>query len=166
MVNAQSTCNVFVYNSLQEDDVVRVLLNRVPPSSPATLHHYQRFNIKGRVYPAILPAERSKVNGSLLWGITLPELEILDNFKDVEYERRNVDVSLMDSSEVFQAYTYVWDNEADPDLYGEWDFEEWKDLHMEDFIRMTTGFVKEKEQLESRTRVQTYESFYKQEDDH
>ncbi|CAH9104060.1 unnamed protein product [Cuscuta epithymum] len=100
MANAQSTCNVFVYSSLQADVVVRVLLNRVPPSSPTALHHYQRFSIKGRVYPAILPVERSKVNGSLLWGITLPELEILDNFKDVEYERRNVDVSLMDSSEL------------------------------------------------------------------
>ncbi|CAH9062420.1 unnamed protein product [Cuscuta epithymum] len=166
MANAPATCNVFVYGSLQADDVVRVLLNRVPPSSPAALHHYQRFSIKGRVYPAILPAQRSKVDGRLLWGITLPELEILDKFEDVEYERRNVDVSLVDaSSEVFQAYTYVWADAADPDLYGEWDFEEWKDLHMEDFIRMTTGFVEENE-LESRTRVQTYESFYKQEDDH
>jgi hypothetical protein len=29
--------NVFVYGSLLADEVVRALLNRVPPSSPATL---------------------------------------------------------------------------------------------------------------------------------
>lgn len=30
--------NVFVYGSLQADDVVRILLKRVPQSSPAFLH--------------------------------------------------------------------------------------------------------------------------------
>lgn len=30
----------------------------------------------------------------VLHGITLPEMDILDNFEDVEYERRTVDVAL------------------------------------------------------------------------
>jgi len=30
----------------------------------------------------------------VLQGITLPEMDILDNFEDVEYERRTVDVAL------------------------------------------------------------------------
>ncbi|GAA0175793.1 hypothetical protein LIER_28901 [Lithospermum erythrorhizon] len=55
--------NVFVYGSLLADDVVRILLKRVPINSPATLNNYQRFSIKGRVYPAILPVESSKVLG-------------------------------------------------------------------------------------------------------
>ncbi|KAK4389064.1 AIG2-like protein D [Sesamum angolense] len=60
---AATISTVFVYGSLLADDVVRVLLNRVPPSSSAILHDYHRFSIKGRVYPAILPAENKKVIG-------------------------------------------------------------------------------------------------------
>ncbi|XP_073116395.1 uncharacterized protein [Elaeis guineensis] len=86
--------NVFVYGSLLADEVVQVVLKRVPPSSPAVLHHHRRFSIKGRVYPAILPVENKKVTGKVLLGITDRELDVLDTFEDVEYERRAVEVSL------------------------------------------------------------------------
>ncbi|XP_041019386.1 AIG2-like protein D [Juglans microcarpa x Juglans regia] len=155
--------NVFVYGSLLADDVVKVLLKRVPPSSSAILHGFHRFSIKGRVYPAILPVENKKVTGKVLSGITNPELYILDAFEDVEYERRTVEVSLMDISEKLQAHTYVWSDKNDPDLHGDWVFEEWKQVHMDDFIKMTSGFVEELELPESKPRVATYESFYKQE---
>ncbi|XP_050264389.1 AIG2-like protein D isoform X1 [Quercus robur] len=193
-VPVQHHHNVFVYGSLLADDVVKVLLKRVPPSSSAILHSFHRFSIKGRVYPAILPVENKKVTGKVLFGITNPELDILDTFEDVEYERRTVEVSLMgrkekthykglfsyqaletsfplvpnlpdmkkDSSEKLQAHTYVWSDKNDPNLYGVWDFEEWKRVHMNDFIKMTTGFVEELEQPESKPRVATYESFYNQ----
>ncbi|CAK7354354.1 unnamed protein product [Dovyalis caffra] len=81
------------------------------------------FSIKGRVYPAILPVENKKVSGRVLHGITNPELYILDEFEDVEYERVTVDVSLMDSSDKIQTLAYVWADKKDPNLYGEWDFE-------------------------------------------
>ncbi|KAL8462133.1 hypothetical protein ACS0TY_033281 [Phlomoides rotata] len=152
---------IFVYGSLLADDVVRILLGRVPPPSPAILSHFQRFNIKGRVYPTIVPAEDKKVTGKVLLGITPPELHILDEFEDVEYERASVNVFLKDVTEKLEAYTYVWEDKTDPDLYGEWDFEEWKLLHMADFLKMTRAFIEEMELPDSKTRVATYESFYK-----
>ncbi|KAL3534714.1 hypothetical protein ACH5RR_003175 [Cinchona calisaya] len=157
--------NVFVYGSLLADDVVSVLLSRVPQSSPAILHGYHRFSIKGRVYPAILPIENKKVAGKVLLGITPFELHILDEFEDVEYERKIVDVYVMDSSEKLQANTYVWSNKTDPNLYGEWDFEEWKRLHKEEFTKMSLGFMEELQLPESKPRVATYESFFQQKDD-
>ncbi|KAF6167323.1 hypothetical protein GIB67_043184 [Kingdonia uniflora] len=153
---------VFVYGSLLSDEVVRVLLKRLPQSSPAILNGFHRFNIKGRVYPAIIPVEDKKVNGRVLLGITDPELYILDTFEDVEYEKHTVDVSLSNTQENFQAYTYVWENKNDPNLYGNWDFEEWKQVHMNDFLKMTVGFMEELEGPESKPRVATYESFYQQ----
>ncbi|KAJ9184182.1 hypothetical protein P3X46_007948 [Hevea brasiliensis] len=114
---------VFVYGSLLADDVVRVLLNRVPQSSSGILDGYHRFSIKGRVYPAILPVQNKQVTGKVLFGITDLELDILDTFEDVEYERTTVDVSLMDGSHKLRAHTYVWGNQNDPNLFGEWDFE-------------------------------------------
>ncbi|XP_008798165.1 AIG2-like protein D [Phoenix dactylifera] len=154
--------SVFVYGSLLADEVVQVLLKRVPSSSPAVLHHHHRFSIKGRVYPAILPVENKKVAGKVLLGITDRELDVLDTFEDVEYERRAVEVSLADTAEKLLADTYVWGDNDDPNLHGDWDFEEWKRLHMKDFLAMTMGFMEELEQPESKTRVATYESYFQQ----
>nr|XP_043629306.1 AIG2-like protein D [Erigeron canadensis] len=164
LTSANTVTNVFVYGSLLADDVVRVLLNRIPQNSPATLHGFHRFSVKGRVYPAILPVENKNVTGRVLQGITAPELDILDKFEDFEYEKRLVDVSLLDSSDTLQAYTYVWVDKDDPDLYGEWDFEVWKESKMKDFVNMTIGFVEEQELPESKPRVATYESYYKPND--
>lgn len=163
--NPSKLHNVFVYGSLMAEEVVRVLLHRVPQSSPAILNGYHRFSIKGRVYPAILPVEVKKVTGKVLLGITVPELDILDTFEDVEYERTTVEVSLMNTSDKLQAETYVWVERNDPTLYGDWNFEEWKEVHMNDFIKMTIGFREELDLPESKSRVATYETFFQQDND-
>ncbi|CAN1324159.1 AIG2-like protein C [Linum perenne] len=95
-----------------------------------------------------------------LFSIANPELLVLDIFEDVEYQRRTVEVSLCEEEKKLQVYTYVWGNKDDPDLYGEWDFEEWKKAHMSDFVKMTAEFMEEVQQPDSKTRVATYESFY------
>ncbi|KAK1264504.1 Protein AIG2 [Acorus gramineus] len=100
----------------------------------------------------------------VLLGITDPELDVLDTFEDVEYMRRPINVSLADGPEKLQAYTYVWKNKSDPDLYGDWDFEDWKKLHLKDFLEMTEGFMEEHEQPESKPRVAINESFFQQGD--
>ncbi|GAB2276175.1 hypothetical protein Dimus_010911, partial [Dionaea muscipula] len=122
-----------------------------------------RFSIKGRVYPAILPVEDKKVFGKVLVGISAPELHILDVFEDVEYVRDPVEVYREDNLEKLLAYVYVWDGKNE-DLFGEWNFEGWKQVHMNDFIKMTTGFIEEFEHPESKPRVETYLSYYQQDD--
>ncbi|XP_009367958.1 AIG2-like protein D [Pyrus x bretschneideri] len=159
---SQSPHKVFVYGSLMAEDVCRVLLNRVPQSSPALLNGHHRYSIKERVYPAILPVENKTVAGKVLLGITDPELHILDEFEGAvpEYERSTVDVSLMDTSESLLVQAYVWSNKNDPNLYGDWDFEEWKQLHMKDFvkmIKMTSGFMEKLELPEAKPTVATDE---------
>ncbi|KAL8201295.1 hypothetical protein R6Q57_012634 [Mikania cordata] len=104
-----------------------------------------RFSIRGRVYPAILPAENKKVTGKVLIGLSAAEIDVLDMYEDKEYDKRVVDVSLLDTSEVLQAYTYVWGNSTDPDLYGEWDFEEFKESNLKDYVEMTGRYVQELE---------------------
>ncbi|XP_068668550.1 uncharacterized protein [Aristolochia californica] len=162
-MSAASLRTVFVYGSLMANEVVQVLLKRVPQSSFAILDGYHRFSIKGRVYPAIVPIENKQVPGKLLLELSDAELEVLDKFEDVEYERHTVEVSLMGSFETLPAQTYVWGNKDDPDLYGDWDYEEWRRVHMEDFLKMTKDFVDELEQPEPKPRVATYETFFQQE---
>uniref|UniRef100_A0A803LYU5 Gamma-glutamylcyclotransferase AIG2-like domain-containing protein n=1 Tax=Chenopodium quinoa TaxID=63459 RepID=A0A803LYU5_CHEQI len=108
------------------------------------------------VYGSLLADEVVQV----LKGITNLELDVLDIFEDIEYVRDTVEVTLVDNMEKFQTYAYVWDNKNDPDLYGDWDFEKWKSAHMKDFIEMTKEFVEELELPESKSRVETYNSFY------
>ncbi|CAL5040982.1 unnamed protein product [Urochloa decumbens] len=128
--------SVFVYGSLMADEVVRTILKRVPPAAPAILPNYHRFNIKGRIYPAILPVESNKVAGLVVMGVTDEELQVLDAFEDVEYTRTRVEISLT----------------------------EWKKLHMKDFLAMTNGFMQSLEQPEAKTRVETYQSFMQQQE--
>ena len=47
---------VFVYGSLLNQRVLRVLLGRVPRARPAALRAYHRFRIRERTYPAIATA--------------------------------------------------------------------------------------------------------------
>ncbi|KAG2400184.1 Proteasome subunit beta type-6 [Vigna angularis] len=138
------------------------LLDILGAPEPMSIH---RFKIKGRVYPAVLPVHNDKVNGRVLLGLSGVELHILDEFEDDEYTRTDVEVFLEDKSEKMQVYAYVWGNRNDPNLYSEWDFEEWKQIHMNDFVKMTNSFMEELESPESKPRVQTYEAFYKEEKD-
>lgn len=52
----------------------------------------------------------------VLQGITLPEMDILDNFEDVEYERRTVDVALMVSIIQLSMFKYEIYNCSSPYL--------------------------------------------------
>ncbi|KAK4756652.1 hypothetical protein SAY87_006779 [Trapa incisa] len=134
--------NVFVYGSLMADDVVRSQVQ------------HQRASLSSN--PSRSQEER-QLNGRVLMGITYPELDILDAFEDVEYERRDVEVAMVHLSQMLKAATYVWSDVSDPNLYG---VElggsccsAWKDKHKEDFIKMTAGFMAELKLPESKTAV-------------
>ncbi|XP_078175895.1 AIG2-like (avirulence induced gene) family protein isoform X4 [Carex rostrata] len=141
VASALGSHNVFVYGSLLADEVVHVLLTRAPSSSPALLPNFQRVSIRGRVYPAILSAQNNTVTGKVLKGLTDAELEMLDKFEDKKYIRKSVEISLLDGSEKLLAEAYVWSTEDDPDLHGDWDFEEWKRLHIDNYLARTKAFM-------------------------
>ncbi|KAG0611056.1 hypothetical protein M758_7G111300 [Ceratodon purpureus] len=79
--------NAFVYGSLLAPEVLTVLLQRVPRSSPAVVHDYHRYSIKNRIYPAVLPKKGDKVFGKVLFDLSEQELHILDRFEDIEYTK-------------------------------------------------------------------------------
>ncbi|GJS86865.1 hypothetical protein Tco_0769501 [Tanacetum coccineum] len=67
------------------------------------------------------------------------ELYILDTYEADEYDNRTID----DTSEVLQAYAYVWGNSIDTDLYVDWNFEDFEESKLKDYVDMTKDFVKE-----------------------
>jgi gamma-glutamylcyclotransferase (GGCT)/AIG2-like uncharacterized protein YtfP len=108
---------------------------------PAQLHGYHVYRLKGRLHACISPSENGLINGKILTGLTDSQLENLDMIEGSEYVRKTVEVVLTDTSEKKQVETYVWANKDDPNLYGEWDFEEWRRLHMDKFIEASTKFI-------------------------
>ncbi|KAH7284649.1 hypothetical protein KP509_34G064300 [Ceratopteris richardii] len=133
--------NVFVYGSLLADEVVSTLLRRLPTTYPAFLSDFHRFSIKGRNYPAILPAKGDKVLGRVLFGLSDNELSILDDFEDEEYLRKSVEVQRLEDGSKLQSFAYVWADVDDEELYGDWDYEEWRRVHFESFLAMSSEFA-------------------------
>ncbi|KAG5400895.1 hypothetical protein IGI04_015502 [Brassica rapa subsp. trilocularis] len=140
--------DVFVYGSFQEPDIVNIMLERTPEIISVTLpglcnyvrvdgdggFFSKRFRLKGRLYPCIVPSEAGEVHGKVLMGLTDKELSNLDAVEGNEYEKVTVEVVRKENSAKMIVKTYIWINKNDPDMYGEWDFEEWKQLHMPKFM--------------------------------
>jgi gamma-glutamylcyclotransferase (GGCT)/AIG2-like uncharacterized protein YtfP len=56
----------FVYGTLMAEEVLKLLIKRVPANKPATLAGYSRHRVKGQVFPAIIPATpQDRVQGKV-----------------------------------------------------------------------------------------------------
>ncbi|CAN8320191.1 unnamed protein product [Cochlearia groenlandica] len=133
--STQQLHNVFVYGSFQEPKIVNIMLDRTPEIISVTLPGFKRFRLRGRLYPCVVPYETAEVHGKVLNGLTDAELAIVDAVEGNEYERVTVEVIRKDNSEKMTVQTYLWIKKDDPNMYGEWDFEEWKRLHMSKFMK-------------------------------
>ncbi|KAF3489495.1 hypothetical protein F2Q69_00055923 [Brassica cretica] len=150
--NQSPSHNVFVYGSFQEPSVVNLILECDPVTISAQLQGYHLYRLKGRLHPCISPSENGLINGKILTGLTDAQLENLDMIEGDEYVRKTVEVVLTETSEKMQVETFVWANKDDPHLYGEWDLEEWKKLHMEKFIEASKKFIEWKKNPDGRSR--------------
>ncbi|XP_019099836.1 PREDICTED: protein AIG2 A-like [Camelina sativa] len=150
--------NVFVYGSFQEPAVVGLILECTPIIVSAQLHGYHLYRLKGRLHPCISPCENGVVNGKILTGLTDAHLENLGMIEGDDYVTKTVEVVLTDTCEKMDVKTCVWANKDDPDMYGEWDFEEWKRLHMEKFIEASKKFMEWKKNPDGRSREE-FEKF-------
>ncbi|CAK9231081.1 unnamed protein product [Sphagnum troendelagicum] len=152
--------NVFVYGTLLAPEVVSALIHRAPTSSPALVHDYHRHGVKDRIYPAVSPAKGDKVYGKVLFDLTEWELEVFDMFEDIEYTRMvttpillvfpNLQRSFVPHTrchDSLQAYIYVW--ASDVELIGDWDYEAWRRIHLEEYVKMCEEFAS---QLPQRTK--------------
>ncbi|WZN65871.1 AIG2-like gamma-glutamyl cyclotransferase [Chloropicon roscoffensis] len=136
---------LFVYGSLQSPAVLKVLLGRVPPSSPARLNDYSRFRVPSRSYPGIREDRGSCVDGSLLSDLTVSETVLLDAFEGgEEYVKRKVEVEeYRDERVVADAYVF---RKHVVTAREDWSLEEFEEFHLEGFLKMCEEFVEEEGQ--------------------
>jgi len=78
---------LFVYGTLMDPDILRLLIGRVPEMSDASMLGFRRYGLKGRAYPGTVREDGARVVGKLLVGLSDAEMEIMDEYEDEDYER-------------------------------------------------------------------------------
>ena len=130
----------FVYGSLMAPEVLSALLGRVPSRAAACVRGFHRYRIRDRVYPAIARCEESSVDGHLLSGMTPRELAVLDWFEDEAYVMTPVRAELADGA---AAETIAYAYEDTRDLHGTWDYDAFRNAHLDEFVVMCAAFAED-----------------------
>ena len=110
---------------------------------PALLEDYRRHRVRYRSYPAIVPAQKSSVRGTLVTGLTPGDVNRLDAFEGSQYERKRVHVKVLqnvkldqtagaenETDEMIEAETFVWNDDWKDLEDEEWDFETFRRSEM------------------------------------
>jgi gamma-glutamylcyclotransferase (GGCT)/AIG2-like uncharacterized protein YtfP len=148
-----SSSTLFVYGTLMAPEVMRAVVGRLPPSSPATLVGYVRHPVRHQVYPGLIRTTNcdsddtttsSKVLGLLYTDLQAEELQLLDDFEDVQYSRTPVDVKTTAPSTtdeprdtvIVSTFAYVWINPiSELDTSQDWSLEDFCRSHLHSFLR-------------------------------
>lgn len=94
----------FVYGTLMADEVLRLLLRRVPLSRAAAVQGLKRCRVRGQVFPAVVAAPpEASVRGRVLLGLSPREVEILDVYEAEEYRRERVRATIVAEGEEVEA---------------------------------------------------------------
>eukprot|EP00026_Physarum_polycephalum_P022804 Phypoly_transcript_27197.p1 GENE.Phypoly_transcript_27197~~Phypoly_transcript_27197.p1 ORF type:complete len:153 (+),score=14.47 Phypoly_transcript_27197:25-459(+) len=142
------TSTLFVYGSLMAEEVLQILLGRVPTSTGATLDGFLRFSIRGKQYPIISQAQKlDNVRGRLLYDISPKEMHILDLFEGDEYIRTDVVARNEKDGKHITAAAYIATKDTydtlKPLLSNEWNYGDFRTTHLASFIKMCTEFKNE-----------------------
>ncbi|MEQ8288454.1 MAG: gamma-glutamylcyclotransferase family protein [Gammaproteobacteria bacterium] len=126
--------SVFTYGTLQVPTVMTAVTGQSFPYQPALLPGYRRYQIKNRVYPAIVPDESASTPGVLYNDINDEALALLDEFEDVLYDR--LQVVVQQEGKPVNAYAYViaakyMDRLASHD----WDLSEFERQHLDYYLQ-------------------------------
>jgi len=97
--------DLFVYGTLMVPEVMRRVCGHGRPGEPALLHDHRRRQVRGEVYPAIVPRVGEAVGGILYRGMTPVQLAALDAFEGRMYRREVVTVVV--GARVLAAASYV-----------------------------------------------------------
>mmetsp|Transcript_30212 Transcript_30212/g.55198 ORF Transcript_30212/g.55198 Transcript_30212/m.55198 type:complete len:151 (-) Transcript_30212:379-831(-) len=127
--------NAFVYGTLMAEEVLNVLLKRVPDMKHASIHDFKRFKIKNQVFPAIIPSPGDVVKGMILLNLTDEELNVLDVYEDEEYYRDTVKPVLEEGMTEVEADVYIWkDKFRNLLLPEEWEYDAWRRDHLQEWL--------------------------------
>jgi hypothetical protein len=125
--------HVYAYGTLQFPAIIAQIVGREVAGRPARLSGYARYRIKGRLYPAIVEAPASEVDGIVYPELDTSELERLDIYEGDLYERRELPVWIGEVT--IAACTYVLRPEHAHRLSREpWDLARFEREHLASYL--------------------------------
>ncbi len=125
--------NVFTYGTLQLASVMQAVTGKSFSSRPAILSEYQRYLIKNRIYPAIVPDKQASTKGTLYFNVDTESLVALDEFEDVLYDRKLVSVQC--DGDVIKAFAYVLNPKYVTRLDDyDWSLDEFSRQHLDYYL--------------------------------
>ena len=99
--------HVFTYGSLMFAPVWQRVVSGRYRSKPCELRGYRRFAIVGETYPGMVEAMPDRVSGVLYCDVSDGDVQALDDFEGLDYQRRSVMVTTSDGTSM-PAQTYVY----------------------------------------------------------
>ena len=130
---------VFAYGTLMFDEVMEAVVGRRFEGVPARLRGYERYQVRGQSYPAIVRREEGVTEGTLFSGIDEETLARLDRFEGSSYQREWV---TLDTGE--RAWAYVVAPGEEPLLSDQsWNPDEFLREHGEAFVESCGPFREE-----------------------
>ena len=132
--------HIFTYGSLMFDPVWTGVVDCSYDRCEAILHGYDRKEIRGEIYPAIVPSsEHSQVRGMLYLDVSAEDLAKLDRFEGDYYFRKSEPVATRDTAIIF-AEVYVLKEEYYPIIsHRNWDPVHFRTTGIHLFIHRFTG---------------------------
>ena len=132
--------NIFVYGSLMFDEVWTALVNDPCHKMDARLDGFKRLEVQGQLYPGMIEAKESVVDGRLMLGLQDADLLVLDRFEGEYYRRAQVVVSANDGR-LLDAQTYIF---RDKYRYllgnNEWDIDRFCNSGIKAYLAEYGGF--------------------------
>ena len=126
---------VFAYGTLIVPAVLQVVTGQSYTQNPAKLPGYARYLIKGQVFPGIIAADNSSVEGVVYHDIDATALQRLDDFESNVYIREEVLVTL-ENKHSPPAYAYVMSSEHEDLLSDQpWDIEVFIFKHLAEYLK-------------------------------
>lgn len=130
----------FTYGSLMDEDIMSTVAGVRAAHCGATLDGYRRHPVIGAEYPGMVACAGHRVRGVLYLDLPPSAWPRLDRFEGEEYERRIVEVSLLDGSAA-RAWTYVFRDAFAARLgEGDWDFARFLREGRARFVTAYAGF--------------------------
>ena len=104
---------LFVYGTLHDPRVQKILLGRTLASRPDVLPRYRRNLELFPPYPVAMPDESASINGWVL-KVTAKELEKLDHYEGENYVRVRVTLASGSDAWVYRGNPVVYDETIRP----------------------------------------------------
>lgn len=123
--------HLFVYGTLQNDEIVKALTRKTFKKIPYTLDGYSIHQVKGEHFPGMIPSKDVSTEGFVLYDVDEKSYNKILIWEGDDYKPVDVKIVLVNAEIV--ASTYIWKHRSL--LVGKWSNNNYRLGHMNQCIK-------------------------------